>query len=214
MLNVKKSISSLWKARKERLSATRQKPRREKERNWRNIARGRKFSFSRPRKGIKHYARGGFIPTDAQIYEMIGRIEFKFGGEVHTVSEANLLFAYEVGLDLFSVYVIALSENYGAIVFNLPEDVTATIARRLAPDESFREYIFHLIEEQTDIRNLAIATRGFGIGCEAAAEALIQLSKAIHTAIEKPIDFRLMPNNWLKMHGQPMRRKGKGRKKK
>ena len=44
---------------------------------------------------------------EAEIYEAINRIEFRFGKETHTVGEANLLFAYEVGLDLFTVYVIA-----------------------------------------------------------------------------------------------------------
>lgn len=157
------------------------------------------------------------MPTDVQIWEMIGRIEFNFGGEIHTVSEANLLFAYDVDLTLDnfrppSFYVIALSENFGAIVFDLPEEVTAAIMQKLAPDESFREYIFRLIEAQTAVRNLAVAVHGFGIGCEAAGEALIQLSKAVRAAKENPKNLRLMPNNWMKMHGKPMRRKGKGKR--
>lgn len=78
---------------------------------------------------------------EAEIYEAINRIEFQFGKETHTVGEANLLFAYEVGLDLFTVYVIALSEHYGAIVFYLPEDLTREIARHLPPGQSFQFYI-------------------------------------------------------------------------
>lgn len=85
---------------------------------------------------------------EAEIYEAINRIEFQFGKETHTVGEANLLFAYEVGLDLFTVYVIALSEHYGAIVFYLPEDLTREIARHLPPGQSFQFYIANLIERQ------------------------------------------------------------------
>ena len=135
---------------------------------------------------------------EAEIYEAINRIEFQFGKETHTVGEANLLFAYEVGLDLFTVYVIALSEHYGAIVFYLPEDLTREIARHLPPDETFQRYIANLIERQAGLRNINTVLKGFGMGCEA----------------DKPIDYREMPNNWLKMHHKPMRRKGKGRKNK
>lgn len=167
----------------------------------------------RLKRGIKRYAEGGFVPPDGYIWEMIGRIEFKFGGEIHTVSEANLLFAYDVDLTLDnfrppSIYVIALSENYGAIVFDLPEEVIEAVRKRVTPDVSFKKYICDLIEEQSAVRNLAVAAYGFGIGCEAAAEALIRLSTAIHIATEN----QTKSNNWLKMHGRPMRRKGKGRK--
>ena len=171
---------------------------------------------------------------EAEIYEAINRIEFQFGKETHTVGEANLvpgvlkilpvdiailakkivLFAYEVGLDLFTVYVIALSEHYGAIVFYLPEDLTREIARHLPPDETFQRYIANLIERQAGLRNINTVLKGFGMGCEAAAEALLELSAAVGKVMDKPIDYREMPNNWLKMHHKPMRRKGKGRKNK
>ena len=151
---------------------------------------------------------------EAEIYEAINRIEFQFGKETHTVGEANLLFAYEVGLDLFTVYVIALSEHYGAIVFYLPEDLTREIARHLPPGQSFQFYIANLIECQAGLRNINTVLKGFGMGCEAAAEALLELSAAVGKAMDKPIDYREMPNNWLKMHHKPMRRKGKGRKSK
>lgn len=52
------------------------------------------------------------------------------------------------------------------------------------------------------------------MGCEAAAEALLELSAAVGKVMDKPIDYREMPNNWLKMHHKPMRRKGKGKKNK
>lgn len=86
-----------------------------KRKNLQSTARERKFLSSKPLKETN---------PEAEIYEAINRIEFQFGKETHTVGEANLLFAYEVGLDLFTVYVIALSEHYGAIVFYLPEDLT------------------------------------------------------------------------------------------
>lgn len=101
---------------------------------------------------------------EAEIYEAINRIEFQFGKETHTVGEANLLFAYEVGLDLFTVYVIALSEHYGAIVFYLPEDLTREIARHLPPDETFQRYIANLIEHQAGLRNINTVLKGFGMG--------------------------------------------------
>lgn len=103
----------------------------ESEKNLQSTARERKFLSSRPLKETN---------PEAEIYEAINRIEFQFGKETHTVGEANLLFAYEVGLDLFTVYVIALSEHYGAIVFYLPEDLTkgnrAALACRVSPSSS------------------------------------------------------------------------------
>lgn len=205
MWNVKKSILSLWKARKERLSEEQKKTPKESEKNLQSTARERKFLSSKPLKETN---------PEAEIYEAINWIEFQFGKETHTVGEANLLFAYEVGLDLFTVYVIALSEHYGAIVFYLPEDLTREIARHLPPDETFQRYIANLIERQAGLRNINTVLKGFGMGCEAAAEALLELSAAVGKVMDKPIDYREMPNNWLKMHHKPMRRKGKGRKNK
>lgn len=173
-----------------------------------STARERKFLSSKPSKETD---------PEAEIYEAINRIEFQFDKETHTVGEANLLFVYEVGLDLFAVYVIALSEHYGAIVFYLPEDLTREIARYLPLNETFQCYIANLIERQAGLRNINTVLKGFGIGCEAAAaatEALLELSAAVGKVMDKPIDYREMSNNWLKMHHKPMRRKGKGRKSK
>ena len=110
--------------------------------------------------------------------------------------------------------MIAFSEHYGAIVFYLPEDLTREIARHLPPDETFQRYIANLIERQAGLRNINTVLKGFGMGCEAAAKALLELSAAVGKVMDKPIDYREMPNNWLKMHHKPMRRKGKGRKNK
>ena len=98
------------------------------------------------------------------------------------------------------------------------------VKERLRPDESPGIYISDLIERQAAIRSLSqvhsagvrsdiaadviSALANFGIGCEAAGEALIELSRALHESEEK----KEKPNNWLKMHGYPMRRKrGKGK---
>ena len=111
MWNVKKSILSLWKARKERLFEGQRKTLKESEKNLQSTARERKFLSSKPSKETD---------PEAEIYEAINRIEFQFGKETHTVGKV----------------------------------------------------------------------------------------------MDKPIDYREMPNNWLKMHHKPMRRKGKGRKSK
>ena len=185
MWNVKKSILSLWKARKERLSGGQKKTPKESEKNLQSTARERKFLSSKPLKETN---------PEAEIYEAINRIEFQFGKETHTVGEANLLFA-EVGLDLFAVYVIALSEHYGAIVFYLPEDLTREIARHLPPDETFQRYIANLIERQAGLRNINTVLKGFGMGCEAAAEALLELSAAVGKVMDKTPDQVRMRNN-------------------
>lgn len=222
MLNVKKSILSLLREKKEQLYAIRQKRQKRSEKNLQSTAKGKGFLFSRPQKEIDPCAKESF--TDEQIFEMMGRIEFNFGGEIHTVEESKLLFAYEVVTDLSKPYVIALSEKYGAIVFELSEEVINAVKERLRPDESPGIYISDLIERQAAIRSLSqvhsagvrsdvaadviSALANFGIGCEAAGEALIELSRALHESGEK----KEKPNNWLKMHGYPMRRKrGKGK---
>lgn len=212
MKTVRKNISSLWKARKERLSGTRQTPQRRKERSWRNSVRARKFLCLKPHKGIKIYAQGGVIPTDSQIYKNLGLIEFKFGDEVHTVEEAKLLFTYEIGLDLRRVYVIALSEYFGAIVFYLPEELADMIYKRAVHlGEEFSNYLGRIIEEQSNLRRAMDKMSSYGIDADAAGEALIQLSKVMSEAAEP--EKKQRSNNWLKLHGLPMRRKGKGRKK-
>lgn len=204
MKTVRKNISSLWKARKERLSGTRQTPQRRKERSWRNLARARKFLCLKPHKEIKS--------PEEIILETLGKIEFNFGGENHTVEEAKLLFTYEIGLDLCRVYVIALSECFGAIVFHLPQELADMIVdRAVFLGEEFSDYLARIIEEQSNLRRAMNKMSSYGIDADAAGEALIQLSKAMSDAAEP--EKKQRSNNWLKLHGLPMRRKGKGRKK-
>lgn len=205
MKTARKNISSLWKARKERLSGTRQTPQRRKERSWRNLARARKFLCLKPHKEIKS--------PEETILEALGKIEFNFGGKSYTVKEAKLMFTYEIGLDLCRVYVIALSECFGAIVFHLPEELADMIVdRSVSLGEEFSDYLGRIIEEQANLRRTMDKMSSYGIDADAAGEALIQLSKAMSEAPE-PKKERVRSNNWLKLHGLPMRRKGKGRKK-
>lgn len=205
MKTVRKNISSLWKARKERLSGTRQTRQRRKERSWRNLARVRRFLFSKLRPETK--------TPEEKILEALGNIEFNFGGENHTVKEAELLFTYEIGLDLCHVYVIALSEHFGAIVFHLPKELSdAIVERAIELNEEFSDYLGRIIEEESNLRRALSKVSSYGIDADAAGEALIQLSKAM-SEVTEPEKERVRSNNWLKLHGLPMRRKGKGRKK-
>ena len=68
MWNVKKSILSLWKARKERLSGEQKKTPKESEKNLQSTARERKFLSSKPSKETD---------SETEIYEAINRIEFR-----------------------------------------------------------------------------------------------------------------------------------------
>ena len=204
MKNVKKNILLLWKAMKERLSEIRKKPQRRKEKSWQNSAKERKSLSLKPDNETK-------TPEEI-ILEALGKIEFNFGGENHTVEEAKLLFTYEIGLDLCRVYVIALSECFGAIVFHLPQELADMIVdRAVFLGEEFSDYLGRIIEEQSNLRSALDKMSSYGIDADAAGEALVQLSKAMSEAAEP--EKKQRSNNWLKLHGLPMRRKGKGRKK-
>lgn len=119
----KKNILSSLKAMKGRLFGTRQKPQSESEKNLQSIAREEKSQYSKQQPEIKAKSPGESVPTDAMILRAIGTCEFQFGKELHRVSEAKLEFIYDTGLDLFKIYVIALSEVFGAIMFYIPEDM-------------------------------------------------------------------------------------------
>lgn len=204
MKTVRKNILLLWKAMKERLSEIRKKPQRRKEKSWQNSAKERKSLSLKPDNETK-------TPEEI-ILEALGKIEFNFGGENHTVEEAKLLFTYEIGLDLCRVYVIALSECFGAIVFHLPQELADMIVdRAVFLGEEFSDYLGRIIEEQSNLRSALDKMSSYGIDADAAGEALVQLSKAMSEAAEP--EKKQRSNNWLKLHGLPMRRKGKGRKK-
>ena len=157
--------------------------------------------------------------------------------KLHRVSEAKLEFVYDTGLDLFKIYVIALSEVFGAIMFYIPEDMAKMIGRKVAtlPDQGFHDYLCHLIEAAAQVRHIAeengvhsydadaagaelleMSRRfsGIGVSTTEAINAMTSLVRAAAHEADRLIETRIRPNNWLKLHGYPMRRKGKGRKRK
>lgn len=229
----KKSILSSLKAMKGRLFGTRQKPQSESEKNLQNIAKGKRSQSLKPQQETN---AGDDIPTDKKVLELIGECEFQFGKEIHKVSEAKLEFIYETGIDLSKIYVIALSENYGAIVFYIPEDKAEIIGRKTLtmPDMDFHSYLCHLVEsvalfrhtaEQNGVhifdadmagaelieisRNLALTG---AITAREAAESMTAFATAVAHEANKPIVTKIHSNNWLKLHGYPMQRKGNKRK--
>lgn len=202
MKNAKISILSLWKATKERLSGIVTKRLKEREKNLQSIVKVKKSLSSRPTKETSKN-------IDAEIFEDLEKITFKFGDETLTIGEARLLFAYEIKLDLHQVYVIALSEKYGTIVFYLPKELTEKITNRTAQlSISFSNYLYSLIELHAKGMELTYKMAKCGYTVAEAVEAL----RAMCTITATPIDKRIRSNNWLKLHGQPMRRK-KGKRK-
>lgn len=229
MKTVRKSILSSLKAMKGRLFGTQPKPQKESEKSLQNIAKEKKSQSLRPQREID---AGDEIPTDKKVLEIIGECEFQFGKEIHKVSEAKLEFIYETGLDLFKIYVIALSENYGAIVFYIPEDKAEIIGRKAStmPDVNFHSYLCHLVESAAQFRHIAEQNSVHSYDADMAGAELVEISRdltlagaitareavesmktlataAAHEA-NKSIDTRIRPNNWLKLHGYPMQRKG------
>ena len=55
---------------------------------------------------------------------------------------------------------------------------------------------------------------GIGVSATEAINAMTSLVRVAAHEADKLIETRIRPNNWLKLHGYPMRRKGKGRKRK
>ena len=171
--------------------------------------------------------------ADAEILAAIDEIEFDFGHKRYTTKEAGLIFVYETGFCIGEMYVIALSENCGTVIFYIPDDLFELIAERAGELMcSLGKYIADLIELHNTISTVIESSAGVGIttdkaACavemlkeamesaahkaDAASAALIRLGNAIYSAYAPDVRER-KTNNWLKMHGFPMRRKGKGRK--
>ena len=222
MINARKSISLSWKARNGQRSANPWRRRRRKERSWQNTVRERRSLFSRRRKEPES--------PDQKIYKMLEALEFTFGGNTYKVAEAGLMFAYEIGMENGRIYVVALSENFWTIIFYIPEETAEKIKERVQELPcSFRSYLHFLIEykefekflgpakyygvsikEAADA--LALALNAGAMAVQDAAGSLAALAAAAYDEnIQEPAP---VPNNWLKIHGLPMRRKGKGKKKK
>ena len=124
--------------------------------------------------------------ADVKILATIDKIEFDFGCNRFTTAQAELLFTYETAIDIEQPYAIALSKNCGMVIFYIPDDLAACVMERAGELHcTAGRYLADLID--------------FRFEAEPAAEL---------AAVEP----ERKTNNWLKMHGFPMRRKGKGRK--
>lgn len=185
---------------KGRLSAILKKPRKESGKNCQNTAAERRsISFGQPAETAGKNA-------DAEILAAIDEIEFDFGRDRFTTAQAELLFTYEIGLDLDRLYVIALSKNCGTVIFYISDDLKGRIMERAGElgctaeiDPETVEILWNAIQKAVEIL------------WNAVQEILPAVLLAIEQAEESGHPER-KSNNWLKMHGFPMRRKGKGRK--
>ena len=159
---------------------------------------------------------------------MLEDVEFIFGHKIYKVAEAELMFAYEIGVKSGRIYVMALSARFGTIVFYIPEETVKKIKERVQQfPYSFKDYLMFLIEFKeferllkpcgmsiNDAAALGEAIRSFGMTAQEAAGSLAALAEFAAAYDEKIQEPAPVPNNWLKMHGLPMRRKGRGKKKK
>lgn len=226
MTNVKKNISSWLKGMKGRLFAILRKPPKEKEKNLQSTAKEKGFLSLNP----KNETTDSQI-ADAEIWRCMETIEFKFGKEIYTIKEAGLIFVYKTGIENGRMYVIALSEKCGTVIFYIPDDILELISERAAGLMcSPGKYIEDLIELKSAEAELLQSVAAAGIGgketvaaiyalkdageraghsAAAAAKAFVSLGNALNDCYKYP---ERATNNWLKMHGFPMRRKGKGRK--
>lgn len=202
MINARKSISSLWKAKNARQSANPWRRRRRKEKSWRNIARERRYLFSRRRKETES--------QDKKIYKMLESLDFNFGGKTYKVGEAGLMFVYEIGMERGQIYVIAPTEKFGTIIFYIPEEAAERIKERVQQiPYSLNDYLSFLIGFK-DFEATLKPFRISGLSINDAAGSLAEFATAYGEKAQEPA---AIPNNWLKIHGFPMRRKGRGKKK-
>ena len=223
MTNVKKNISSWLKGMKGRLFAILRKPPKEKEKNLQSTAKEKGFLSLNP----KNETTDSQI-ADAEIWRCMETIEFKFGKEIYTIKEAGLIFVYKTGIENGRMYVIALSEKCGTVIFYIPDDILELISERAAGLMcSPEKYIADLIElkdaEKALLQSVAASGVTFeeataavyaikdageraGHSAKAATEALVRLGNALKDCSKCQ---ERKSNNWLKMHGFPMRRKRK-----
>lgn len=180
-------------------------------RHWQNTARERKSLYSRRLKETEL--------TDKKLFAMLGTIDFTFGKESYKVAESGILFAYEIGMENGRPYVVALTEKFGTIIFYIPEGIWEKLVKRAQMFPCpFREYLSFLIEFK-DFERLVIPFLRSGVSPMGAA-AVIAEALTPHTDIKgieemrkRAANTKAKTNNWLKMHGYPMRRKGRGKKK-
>lgn len=158
---------------------------------------------------------------------MLESLDFYFGGKTYKVAEAGLMFSYEIGREGRQLYIVALTVNFGTIIFYIPESVEDRIRKRVQQlPYTLDDYLSFLVEFK-DFEPIVIPLRKCGISISEAAAALggfalaaaragrsLQDANAAFKALESlAVDCKEKSNNWLKMHSFPMRRKGKGKKK-
>lgn len=224
MTTAKKNILSWSKGTRGRLSAILQKLPKEKEKNLQSTVTEKRFSSL----NLKNETAGRQI-ADAEIWRCMETIEFNFGKRKYTLKEVRLIFAYETGVENGRMYVTALSRNYGTVIFYIPDDIFELISEQAAGQMcSPGKYITDLIELKSAETELLQSVGAAGIGREeavaavyaikdagecfghsaaAASKALVALENALNGCLRQP---ERRTNNWLKMHGFPMWRKGKG----
>lgn len=146
---------------------------------------------------------------------MLETIDFSFGGKTYKVGEAGVVFAYEIGTEKGRPYVVALTEKCGTVIFYIPEGIMEKLERRARMFPCpFSEYLSFLVEFR-DFERLAVPFMEAGImPKEAAARigAALMPIPDVRRMGKVPVNRKAKTNNWLKMHGYPMRRKGKGKK--
>lgn len=217
--NVKKNILSSSRGRNGRRSGNPWRQQKRSGKSWRNTAAERKYLFSKRRKEAES--------EDKKIYNMLESLDFYFARKKYKVGEAGLMFCYEIGREGRQLYIVALTENFGTIIFYIPENIEEKIRKRVQQlPYTLNDYLSFLIEFK-DFEPIMIPLRKCGISIHEAAEALecfslsaAQARPALHdvnaafeTLGSLAVDCKVKSNNWLKMHGFPMRRKGRGKKK-
>lgn len=217
--NAKKNILSSWRGKNGPRSGNRWRQRRKSAKSWRNTAAERKYLFLRRRKETES--------EDKQIYKMLESLDFYFGGKTYKVAEAGLMFSYEIGREGRQLYIVALTVNFGTIIFYIPESVEDKIRKRVQQlPYTLDDYLSFLVEFKDfepiviplrkcgiSISEAAAALGGFALAAARAGTSLQDASAAFKALGSLAVDCEEKSNNWLKMHGFPMRRKGKGKKK-
>lgn len=200
MKSVKKNILSLWKATKGLLFGTQQKPQNENGKNLQSTAKENESLFSAQLS----------VPTpepdpDIEIYKQIKNLTFNFGHKERTVKEANLLFVQETAITFSGIHIFAFSTEFGTIVVDVPRPLAEKIIERAQKNgRTVQQYIALLIEKTVFTPAFQMA----GTTVQEAADAIKRFFTSIQGAESVTSFSRKETNNWRKIHGIPMRRKG------
>lgn len=200
MKSVKKNILSLWKATKGLLFGTQQKPQNENGKNLQSTAKESESLFSAQLS----------VPTpepdpDIEIYKQIKNLTFNFGHKERSVKEANLLFVQETAITFSGIHIFAFSTEFGTIVIDVPRPLAEKIIERAQKNgRTVQQYIALLIEKTVFTPAFQVA----GTTVQEATDAIKRFFTSIQ-GVESVTSFsRKETNNWRKIHGIPMRRKG------